>query len=120
MSKINYSYDIETDSLFIYVCEDYVYEMSVEFDACIIMDFDVNGCPRAVELLSASKLFKIDKSYFNNLNMLKVNIFIDEDLIKLNVDLTVNNQEEIINEVVSGKCINNLNAPDFNSVLMIA
>lgn len=52
--------------------------------------------------------------------MLKVNIFIDEDLIKLNVDLTVNNQDEIINEVVSGKCINNLNAPDFNNVLMIA
>lgn len=53
------------------------------------MDFDVEGTPRAIELLSASKLFNIDKSYFDNIVMLRANIFIDEDIIKLDVNLTI-------------------------------
>lgn len=119
LSKINYSYDSNTDSLFIYVSDDYVYDESVELNANVIMDFDVNGIPRAIELLSASKLFKIDKSYFNNISMLKVNIFINEDIIKLNVNLTVKVHNEFISEIIRGKCINDLNAPNFNNELAI-
>ncbi|MCQ2978057.1 MAG: DUF2283 domain-containing protein [archaeon] len=119
-SKINYSYDVNTDSLFVYVSDKYVYDESVELNANVIMDFDVDGIPRAIELLSASKLFKIDKSYFDNISMLKLDIFINEDIIKLNVNLAVKVHGKIINENIVGKCLNDLNAPNFNDGLAIA
>lgn len=119
-SKINYSYDEDTDSLFIYAVDDYVYDESVELNANVIMDFDVDGVPRAIELLSASKLFNMDKSYFDNIVMLKVNIFINEDIIKLNVNLAVKVHKKVIHEIVNGKCINDLNAPNFDYNLATA
>ena len=114
--KINYSYDKDVDSLFIYLDEDYNYDESIELTPNIIMDFDVNSYPVAVEILSASILFKIDKESFDNIENIVVHIEIDEDIIKLTVILTIINNDDLI---INSKCINDFKAPIFNTELAI-
>ena len=68
MSKIEvvYDYDYKNDSLFIYCEEPYEYDVSLELDNNVILDLDTTGKPVAFEFLNASKVFKINKSYFKS------------------------------------------------------
>lgn len=49
--KTNHDYDVENDSLFIYITDDYVYDKSLRLDKDVILDFDENKVPVALELL---------------------------------------------------------------------
>ena len=118
-NKIKYSYDKELNSLYIYTSKKYAYEESIELNPNVIMDFDNKKTPVAVELLSASKLFKIDKYNFNNIKNLNVLIKINEDIIKLTIILTIHISEESIKQEFDCKCINNLSAPNINTELGI-
>jgi uncharacterized protein YuzE len=40
--KTNHDYDVENDSLFIYITEDYIYDKSLRLDKDVILDFDEN------------------------------------------------------------------------------
>ena len=55
----------------------------------MILDLDINGKPVAFEFLNASKVFHLDKSYFKNLVKISIQSLIDEESIKLNVQLIV-------------------------------
>lgn len=87
--EVVYDYDSKGDSLFIYCVEDYEYEVSFELDNDIILDIDSEGQPVAFEFLNASKIFNLDKSYFNNLAKITIQSNITEEAINLRVQLIV-------------------------------
>ncbi len=88
-NKVVYDYDRQGDSLFIYCIEDYEYEVSLELDNDVILDIDKEGKPVAFEFLNASKIFNLDKSYFNNLSKITIQSNITEEAINLKVQLIV-------------------------------
>ncbi|MBQ6099217.1 MAG: DUF2283 domain-containing protein [Methanobrevibacter sp.] len=88
-NKVVYDYDRQGDSLFIYCVEDYEYEVSLELDNDVILDIDKDGKPVAFEFLNASKIFNLDKTYFNNLSKITIQSNITEEAINLKVQLIV-------------------------------
>ncbi|MBQ9024986.1 MAG: DUF2283 domain-containing protein [Methanobrevibacter sp.] len=67
-NQVEYDYDYNGDSLFIYCIDSYDYEVSIELDNDVILDFDLMGKPVAFEFLNASKIFNLDKNYFKKFN----------------------------------------------------
>ena len=54
-NQVVYDYDHKGDSLFIHCVNPYEYDVSLELDNDVILDFDIDGKPVAVEFLNASK-----------------------------------------------------------------
>ena len=112
MNKNNvvYDYDYQNDSLFIYCVDSYDYEVSLELDNDVILDLDTNGKPVAFEFLNASKVFHLDKSYFKNLVKISIQSLIDEESIKLNVQLIVlvHNRNQVFNVNCIASNLNNI------------
>ncbi|OPY26000.1 MAG: hypothetical protein A4E27_00789 [Methanobacterium sp. PtaU1.Bin242] len=76
-------YDYLTDSLFLYSDEEYRYKKSVRITADVILDFDQDDVPVALELLNASKILHVKKSSLNEPVGLDMQICVGEDTIKL-------------------------------------
>lgn len=112
MNKNNvvYDYDYQNDSLFIHCVDSYDYEVSLELDNDVILDLDTNGKPVAFEFLNASKVFHLDKSYFKNLVKISIQSLIDEESIKLNVELIVlvHNRNQVFNVNCIASNLNNI------------
>lgn len=104
-NKVTYDYDHKEDSLFIYCDEPYEYEVSLELDNDVILDLDINGKPVAFEFLNASKVFNLEKSYFNNMVKISIQSYITEESISLKVQLIVlvhnRNQVFDVNRITS-------------------
>ena len=111
-NEVVYDYDRKGDSLFIYCVAPYEYEVSLELDNDVILDLDVNGKPVAFEFLNASKVFKLNKSYFKNLISISIQADITEEAIKLKAELLVlvhnKNQVFDVNRITSN--LNNIPA----------
>ncbi|MBQ6099585.1 MAG: DUF2283 domain-containing protein [Methanobrevibacter sp.] len=106
-NSLKWSYDYECDALFIHRIEDYDYEETVEMTCDVLMDFDTLLNPSAFEFLNASKIFKSDNGDLQNIEKIKIHVSINEDLIKLYVDIfTPDDKFNTIN-----KFINDINAP---------
>lgn len=106
-NHLEWSYDDEFDILFINRVEEYEYEESVEMACDVIMDFDTFLNPSAFEFLNASRIFKSNNGDLSEIEKIKVHVSIDEDLIKLFVDvITPNNKFDTVE-----KFINDINAP---------
>ena len=88
-ANLTFDYDGQGDSLFIYSVEKYEYEVSLELDNDVILDIDKEGNPVAFEFLNASKLFHLEKSYFNNLIKITVKSTVTDESIKLTAELVV-------------------------------
>jgi uncharacterized protein YuzE len=95
--EVEYKYDMEVDALFINIKKDYEYDTSIELDNDVIMDFDKNSVPVALEVLNASRVLKTPKYSLNNINTIKMNVDINEKSIGLKVFLgvTIHNKEQI-------------------------
>ena len=94
-NKVVYDYDRQGDSLFIYCVEDYEYEVSLELDNDVILDIDKEGKPVAFEFLNASKIFNLDKSYFNNLAKITIQSNITEAInLKVQLFVSVHNKTQ--------------------------
>lgn len=104
-NKVTYDYDHKEDSLFIYCVEPYEYEVSLELDNDVILDLDINGKPVAFEFLNASKVFNLEKSYFNDMVKISIQSYITEESISLKVQLIVlvhnRNQVFDVNRITS-------------------
>ena len=83
--NLEFSYGIDVDSIFINIVDEYVYKESIELEEGIILDFDTNGIPVALEILDISSLFGIDKISFENIQdiqmKIKINSCINLELI---------------------------------------
>lgn len=107
-NSLKWSYDHEFDILFIHRIDDYEYEETIEMTCDVLMDFDTLLNPSAFEFLNASKIFKSNNGDLCEIEKINVHVSINEDLIKLLVDIiTPNSKFETIK-----KFINDIGAPD--------
>lgn len=106
-SSLDWNYDNEFDILFIHRIEKYEYEESIEMTCDVLMDFDTLLNPSAFEFLNASKIFKSNNGDLCDIEKINVHVSINEDLIKLYVDIfTPNNKFDTVK-----KFINDIDAP---------
>jgi len=87
--KMNHDYDVQNDSLFMYITDDYIYDKSLRLDKDVILDFDENKVPVALEILHASKLFNINRFDLRNPMGLDMEIIIGDDCIRIKADFTI-------------------------------
>ena len=118
--QIESIYDHHFDVLGIRVVDDYTYNRSIELQEGIILDFDENNVPVALEILDASKLLKLPKKHYLTDRSISMHIEVSEELITvlLNVEIKIHNKEEL--KPIEFSTINNINAPIMNQELVTA
>ena len=87
--KLDYSYDSSCDVLVVKVKRDFTYAKTVEMDVGVLLDFDINNLPISLEILDASKIFKVPKGSLNNPSSFNMNVCVNEDSIKIDVIMEV-------------------------------
>jgi uncharacterized protein YuzE len=118
--KIESMYDHHFDVLGIRVKDDYNYEKSIELEEGIILDFDDNNIPVALEILDASKVLKIPEKHYLRNRRIRMKILINKEVIALHlkVAVTIHNKKETL--PLDFSTINNINAPAMNKELATA
>ena len=113
---LKYSYDIEVDSIFIKIKENYKYWESLELEDGIILDFSEEGIPVALEILDISDLFSVKKDCFNNIENINITIAITNSSISLNLlmELLINNEK--IDQPFSTVAKNIINVPEMEVI----
>lgn len=113
---LKYSYDIEVDSIFIKITENYKYQESLELEDGIILDFSEEGIPVALEILDISNLFSVKKDCFNNIENINITIAITNSSISLNLlmELLINNEK--IDQPFSTIAKNIINVPEMEVI----
>ena len=109
--RMNKDYDIQNDSLFMYITDDYNYKESVELGNNVILDFDENNVPVAIEFLDASKLLKVQKFSLKHLVKLNMEINIDDESITLDAEFKVLVHQKEVPAPVKIEVPNELNFP---------
>lgn len=102
-------YDYIGDSLIFYINKDYKYKRSVRLTDDVILDFDENDVPVALELLNASKILNVNKSSLKQSVGLDMNIFVGEDRIKLEAKFLVLIHKKPIQKPLVEETANNFN-----------
>lgn len=82
--EVIYKYDIFSDILGIKVNRDFQYEETVEMDDGLLLDFDVNNIPTALEMHDASERLDVPPESLTNILFLKMNISVDVNSITIN------------------------------------
>ena len=113
---LEYSYDIEVDSIFIKIKENYKYRESLELEDGIILDFSEEGIPVALEILDISDLFSVKKDCFNNIENINITIAITNSSISLNllIELLIDNEK--IDQPFSTIAKNVINVPEMEVI----
>lgn len=116
-------YDYENDILFAFLDDEYYkdFEYSEFLDNSVSIDFDKKAIPIGVEISDASKKFKTEKQYLNDILSGALYISIHEEKIELNVNLFViiHNKPTSLNPVdLIGD--NVLNIPNIEASMVIA
>ncbi|EKQ54923.1 MAG: hypothetical protein B655_0484 [Methanobacterium sp. Maddingley MBC34] len=112
--KMKQDYDASNDSLFIYAAENHNYKESLEVSSNIILDFDEDYIPRAIEILGASKILNINKNSLKHLSNVDVLVDVSEELVHIKASFTVSNQETI-GKPLDVKTINDLSLPQLQA-----
>ena len=87
--ELDYSYDASFDILVVKVKRDFTYAKTVEMDEGVLLDFDINNVPISLEILDASKIFKVPKGSLNNPSSFNMKVCVNEDSIKIDVIMEV-------------------------------
>ena len=109
--NLEFSYDIDVDSIFINIVDEYDYKESIELEEGIILDFDTGGIPVALEILDVSSLFGIDKVSFENIQDIKMKIKINSCInLELKMVLLVKDRE--VKQELDRFIKNDINLPE--------
>lgn len=87
--EIDYRYDASFDILVVKVKRDFTYAKTVEMDVGVLLDFDINNVPISLEILDASKIFKVPKGSLNNPSSFNMKVCVNEDSIKIDVRMRI-------------------------------
>ena len=117
---IEHAYHPDADALFINVVDEYDYVKSVELTNNVILDFDNNGKAVALEILDASKIFKVSKTNLMNIGPISMKVLINKKLIcvELSVGVLIHNKE--ILKSLNQSTSNNINAASMDIELATA
>ena len=89
--EVEYMYDESADILGIKVTQDFTYHETIELDEGLLLDFDENNVPTALEMHEASKRLNVPKSSLNELVFFNMKVIVDAKSISINVGVLINN-----------------------------
>ena len=107
--KATTNYECDIDILDINILDDYDYKTSLELETGIMLDFDINNLPVSLEILDASKVFKVKKDLFSNIKKVDMLIEVTEELIRVEVELEFNIPSKISS--LKSMVLNTIKAP---------
>ena len=118
--EVEYKYDMIYDVLAIKVKRLYSYGRTIELDEGVLLDFDSDNVPVALEILDASERFNVPKYSLKELICFNMNVNINPESIIVNVELGV-----LIHNKEQSECLDyltsNLNGiPSMETVLVSA
>ena len=87
--EVEYKYDVAYDVFAIKVKRSYDYGKTVEMAEGVLLDFDSDNIPVALEILDASKRFNVPKYSLKDLICFNMNVNINPESININVTLGV-------------------------------
>ncbi len=102
-------YDYAADSLLLYITEDYEYQKSLRLADDIILDFDKNDVPVALELLNASKTLKVNKSSLLQPIDINMHICVGKEKIRLDASFSVFVHQKPIPKDLNWQVSNDIN-----------
>ena len=118
--KLDYSYDSSCDVLVVKVKRDVTYAKTVEMDEGVLLDFDINNLPISLEILDASKIFKVPKGSLNNPSSFNMKVCVNEDSIKIDVRMRLLNEYHHENTKLDSLVNNYANIPSMETTLSSA
>jgi uncharacterized protein YwgA len=104
-----YDYDFLNDSIFFYK-EGEKYRSSLEFNG-IILDFSEDDNLMNLEMLDVSEKFHISKSDILNLKKFNAIIDIDEENIKVTMEMKILKRNKLFDKCLEALTLNILNLP---------
>ena len=118
--ELDYSYDASFDILVVKVKRDFTYAKTVEMDEGVLLDFDINNLPISLEILDASKIFKVPKGSLNNPSSFNMKVCVNEDSIKIDVRMRLLNEYHHENTKLDSLVNNYANIPSMETTLSSA
>lgn len=79
--EVEYFYNDSIDTLGIKVKRDFQYGETIEMDEGILLDFDIDNIPTALEILNASKKLNVPKESFEKMHCFNMKVCIDKKSI---------------------------------------
>lgn len=92
-------YDSSSDTLGVKVNHKFQYNVTVEMDEGLLLDFDVDNVPVSFEVLDASKRFGLPRESLNNIIFFKMEVCVEEKSISINaiIGVLIDNIEDMQN-----------------------
>ena len=118
--ELDYNYDSSCDVLVVKVKRDFTYAKTVEMDEGVLLDFDINNVPISLEILDASKIFKVPKCSLNNPSSFNMKVCVNEDSIKIDVRMRLLNEYHHENTKLDSLVNNYANIPSMETTLSSA
>lgn len=112
-----YDYDSQSDSVFFYGT-DKEYEYSIDLDG-IIIDFSEDKQIMGVEILDASKKFKLSKSDLHNIKHFNALIEITKNNIDVSMKIEVSKRNKLINKSLNKISANSMNLPSVSQGIAV-
>ena len=108
-AKTEYNYDLDIYS--ITSCENIEFGKSLEIEEGIILDFDIDNIPIAIEILDISKRLKISKNAIKSSNA-HMKIKSIDDVLEVCITFFIRTEDKEFKETIDSKVINSLNIPE--------
>ena len=115
--ELDYNYDSSCDVLVVKVKRDFTYAKTVEMDEGVLLDFDINNVPISLEILDASKIFKVPKCSLNNPSSFNMKVCVNEDSIKIDVRMRLLDEYHHENTKLDSLVNNYANIPNMEATL---
>lgn len=104
-----FDYDFENDTIFFYGI-DKKYKTSIDIDD-IILDVGEDNSAIAIEILDASKKFKVPKSDLSNILHFNAEISVSKETIKVIMKLVIKKRNGLVNKFTEACGLNNNDLP---------
>jgi len=112
-------YDKQSDTIYLRVVDPYQYKESIELADNIILDFDSENIPVALEILDASKYFRVKPYALRNF-ALDMKIHIQSDKITLKAKFIISTHHKKEEVPVNVGTINDIELPTMQTSYAVA
>lgn len=118
--EVEYMYDESADILGIKATRDFAYHETIELDEGLLLDFDEDNVPTALEIHDASKRLNVPKNSLNELVFFHMKVTVDTKSISINAifGVLIHNKEN--KQELESFTSNNYNIPNMEANLVTA
>ena len=118
--EVEYMYDESADILGIKATRDFAYHETIELDEGLLLDFDEDNVPTALEIHDASKRLNVPKNSLNELVFFHMKVTVDTKSICINAifGVLIHNKEN--KQELESFTSNNYNIPNMEANLVTA